>query len=308
MPNRQLTTVRHRCLPLAAVIAPGSLTVIYSPVSNVTNLQVAQLDYSLSTWYSLGPSSSDFEYWSASAEVQRTGFSAATAGQITGASHMYDNQSYTIDFPAPAVRCVTANDTVRAAALAYFEGHFGSGGHLSYISWVGNDDHGLLTANSTGLATGDWSTLDITSTDAAHLFVYSTLGGNYSTYNVLANVTECVLHNATYTAVFSTAKGVSQVTANRTLGDPLPAAATADSSTVASRELAENTYTYQSVMDVFGKLLVGYASAQNSGSKYLYTSFQRTLPTFRDLEQTQTDLETLFQNMTLSMFSNTDLL
>lgn len=52
-------------------------------------------------------------------------------------------------------------------------------------------------------------------------------------------------------------------------------------------------------------MLVGYAY---DDSEVHYSSYKETNVNWNEAEQTQRDLETLFQNFTLSMFSSSDLL
>lgn len=298
-----------------------------APVTNTTLLQVPQLSYNASTWAVAGPISSDRAFWSASSDMQKAGFAAAVTGQVVGALHTYANQTYSLDFHAPAIQCSAANDSVQAAGETFFRGYDGSGGHFAYYSWVGGDDHGVLSqvnaSSSSGTSTDStWQSLDMVSTDAARIFILSSMDSNVSLGNM---VTECVLHNATYSVDFSVQGGVpSAVVSQLTVNEELPAMQSILGSAEPESEIGHEIgygpgvsndgthYSYQAVMDVYGKLLVGYAITQSSatanGMQVYYSSFQRTSVHWYDMNQMRADLETLFQNITLSMFSNSNLL
>ncbi|KAI0871777.1 hypothetical protein GGS24DRAFT_42791 [Hypoxylon argillaceum] len=301
-------------IPLAAIVTPGTLTVVYSPVSQVKSLTVPQPSYNATTWASIGPTSSYMAYWGASSNVQRAGFAAATTGEIVGLPYQYLNESYHMDFSGPAIQCSTANDTVRNATQYNINANRGSGGYFSYWAWVGNDDHGMASDNrSTPYSnldtTGTWLTLDTQSKDAARFFVVSNLGATTHTSQAFfGNVSECLLHNASYNVDVNITNGASSFDIKSlTFNEKLAGQASASSGL--GLTTAERThYSYQSVMDTFGKLLVGYGSTQNGATETTYSSFQRSYVDWTTLEQTQRDLESLFQNMTLSMLSGSNLL
>lgn len=261
----------------------------------------------MSTWASIGPVSSYREFWSASKDVQRAGFGAATTGTILGVPHTYANETYHLDFDGPAVQCQTANDTVRDQVSKTVKENWGSGGYFSYWAWVGNNNHGLLSGNLTMSDT--WETLDADSTDAARVFVYSA-NGTGDPNQLSRQVSECLLYNASYSVDFIIQNGNSVASVNQVnLNTKIPSQMTLtlnDEFVYEPNDTAR--YTYQSVMDTFGQLLVGYAYSQNGGEQVHYTSHLRTHIQWGDLEGTQRQMETLFQNMTLSMFSSSNLL
>jgi len=287
---------------------------VRAPVTNTTLLQIPQLSYNESTWAVHGPISSDLTFWSASTDMQRAGFAAAVTGQVVGALHTYANQTYALDFNAPAIQCSAANDTVQAAAKEFFNFSYESGGqHLAFYSWVGGDVHDVQSqvnaSSSSGTGTdSNWQSLDMVSTDAARIFILSTLDSNVDLDNM---VTECVLHNATYSVDFAVQGGVpSAVVSQLTINEGLPALQSLGVSPNSEMGYNSTRFSYQSVMDVFGKLLVGYARAQSQveGTEVYYSSFERTSVDWQDKIQMGADLETLFQNITLSLFSNSNLL
>lgn len=280
-------------------------------MSNTTALKVAQLSYNLSSWAEYGPTSSDYAFWGATASVQRASFAAATAGEVPNVPHTFMNESYHLDFHGPAIQCTTANDSVRNATQYNINANWGSGGYYQYWSWVGDDDHGLLSINQSLYSNldlkGTWETLDASSTDAARIWVFSATGAAGEGDN-FRNVSECLLHNATYSVDFDIQNGNSVATVQKVHMGEMLAPLSTSQGVLGLQPNESIQYSYQSVMDAMGKLLVGYGFAQNDATETTYTSFLRTYVNWNELEATQRGLEELFQNITMSMFSSSDLL
>lgn len=226
-------------------------------------------------WASMGPSSTSRSFWSASAAVQRAGFAAATTGNIVPARHIKTNETYQLEFYGPAIKCVTADKSVRDAARKTVRAYSGSGGQFSFWAWAGNDHHGLLSSNSTLDLDTTWTTLDL-NVDVSRFSVYSLLGWATETQH-WGNVTECLLHNATYSVEFTNVGGQPTATVQqRTLHERVGALRNASATNGVITTFMGQVYSYQSVMDVLGRLLAGYAYAQNAGTQVTYSSFQRT--------------------------------
>lgn len=183
---------------------------------------------------------------------------------------------------------------------------------------MGEDDHGILPEGRFGDRALTWQTLDEYSADAARIFIFSAMNYRLGPDNL---VTECVLRNATYSVDFAVQDGLpSTVVSQLNINEELPAMGYLyDDDSAKSLEFQEVSnggahFSYQAVMDVFGKLLVGYAQADyggtdgGTGATAYTSSFQRTSVNWFNKTQMRVDLEVLFPNITLSMFSNTKLL
>jgi len=134
--------------------------------------------------------------------------------------------------------------------------------------------------------------------------------------DLFRNVTECALHNATYTARFAFSDspgddggGQRIDVLARELGPGLPRLG-APASSVAGPTPAEAEHmAYQAVVDAVGWLLVGAEHGRGGSLSQTYgSSFQMTGVRWEGWDETQRDLEELFTNVTLSMFASRDLM
>lgn len=192
-----------------------------------------------------------------------------------------------------------------------FEGFTGSWGAFTYWSWTGNDDHGLLSGNSSLFSITDvWAYLDLTSKDAAriHFVTLNPSGINYT-------ATECLLYNASYSIELSFAddalKKIGRTVTPKAKLPSLNAPVIYYNETVTTpwylTTQGERT-SFQAVMQAFGRLLTGYGSAGSmSQSASGISSYQLTSVNWTDTPSMQDNLEMLFQNMTISMLANSAL-
>lgn len=249
-----------RIIPLAAVITPGTLTVTYQQHTNVTGLKVPQLSWNGTTWAEHGPISSSLAFYGASSSVKRAGLAAAMTGEVLNVPHTFVNESYHLDFSGPALSCAMANDSVRSTANKNLNGNSGSGGAYTFWSWTGDDDHGLLNSTGKSMLPSDassgtpWKTLDTSDEDAARIWIMSQSmipvpAG--TSVNRPRNVTECLLHNASYSVDFTLSNGKSVAKVTRlTLNEKLSALSTADGTDLLVKNGPNGThYAYQSIMD-----------------------------------------------------------
>lgn len=194
-----LTIVRG--IPLAAIFAPGSLTV--SPVCSIETMefQVPQPTSNMTNFATV-ETSTDMRL-SSDGRIFKLAYQVASPGESVALSSIYQNQTYHLDFSGPAVRCAPANDSV----VHNLTSDFGitrmfRGEATQFLSRTsGNEPEALKTTK----------TLDYISTDAARIFIMTNTGTwdktdmhsdeRYPPRQV--NVTECLLYNATYSVDFN---------------------------------------------------------------------------------------------------------
>lgn len=299
-----------RTIPIATIITPGSISLDQKPETNVTLLQVPQYNW-LASAYATLPDGAYYGTVYASLQTYKTAYTSAMTGNSLSLPSHFQNQSYLLSFNGPAVQCGLADSTVREMISDLINGENEGSGTLSeYISWVLGDEasHGLtinLTANASQVAptytqlSSPWATLDETSYDTSKIYTMVRTNSN-------ASVTECSLYNATYEVEFvftypeqkhdiSSVQLLNGVAARTFMG---PDGVNASGSEIAS---------YASVMDAFGRLLVGYASFDQYGSNdTVQTSYNLLSIDWYDTNSTYQGLESLFRNITLSFLSNSD--
>lgn len=358
-------------IPFAAIVPPATLSVHAAPSQRSTTATqtIPMLDWNSNNYaqqYQASRSGSFFgddgdtniNYNGPQSYFARLATATTIQGTIPALRAPSLNSSYTLSFLAPAISCEIADN----ALIDEFTGAFGCnprGGNDSctyfffeYIAWtpsgnavvplatqtnssitVAGPDSGMSMGSSLGNLDGGPATLFIAADSTA---------GSTSDWTVL----NCSLWNSSYTVDFAFTNGeqrlsvqdvqhLNPVTSMGSLGTFTPICETSPDQCNGEPALVMNVnqdaINYQSVMDVFGKLLVGaiwiYASDSSDDvvntvstnvmstnlvyTNELFTSFNSNsigqggapLPA-----QTLTPLlnatEELFQNITLSLFSD----
>ena len=241
-------------------------------------------------------------YVKAAPPLSMLAVSVATTSQIISMKSDIANQTYSINFTGPALKCADANSTM-AAKL----------GHLSlddtslfYLAWIGDAAPWLQVENSTFQE----STLQ---NYTFHTSAPDNFGGNPTkradnnlwimTRNrtigayVPFNVKECQLWNASYEIEFAFCNFEQTTTIhNFAYQNPILSVSTVDSN-------ATSAWFHKVVLSGFGSLMVG------ANVEHPTRSYQRSLLVLFDLLNTQNStrfgevLEEVFQNITLSLFS-----
>jgi hypothetical protein len=299
-----------RTIPLATVIAPGSLLTQPMPYSRMVSIQVPQASFDSTSYALVGPTGYNFP----SNLVFRIAYAAAMSGKPLGLPSAYQNQTYELTFFGPAIKCGSADvSTIEAVSKTLAETN---DERLSviYVSWVGDNDHGLLDPSTNTpkgwLQSSPWDSYykaqDQSSSDAARIFVMMNMAGLSGGTSV--HVTECLLHNATYNAKFTFQ--YPQQTIIPTISqyyNPISQSDHDDMVNTVGNATSSAIYSYTAIMEAFGKLLVG-ASIYGSGSGYtaqtVYSTYAYLSINWNESKNVPGDLEALFQNITLSMLSN----
>lgn len=268
-------------------------------------------------------------------------YRAAASGQPVPLSPLYPNVTYRLAFYGPAVKCAASTDRASIRNISIAADHdlnIESG--CNFVSIVGRSSG--LTSSKT-LEDLDKSTLDMGSGNASFVTVM-TRQGNWSRkfdvdtsldsdyaidpfqevpidsssepshtievrsepkYATEANVTECQLYNASYTVDFSfrypEQSHAIQVTEwlNTVSYD------------MVSREVqTEEATSYLAVMDAFGKMLVGSScyKGHHGITVETSTSWSMLKIDWEDGAAVRNGLEQLFQNITLSLLSESVLM
>jgi hypothetical protein len=312
-----------RTIPFAAVVSPGSLSVVPVRTMTTTILQVPQPLYNGTNYGYIQAGGGGYAI-STEKTLYKLAYATASSAQPVSLSSTYENQTYHLQFNGPAVKCGIANDSVvRNLSLQFGEpvDIGGSGNLVLFTSWVAGDEQAYKTQNGQE----QFQTLDTTSTDGARIFVMSNTGlwdstvpgiaFDNSTYHaVRVNVTGCLLFNATYNVEL--AFRYAQQTRNISISSWLnpvaaPSAATwgRGSSLAYPNATANAVISYSAMMNAYGKLLVGI----DESSHYVidapfYTSWNIMDIDWSRSEAVQIGLEQLFQNYTLSLLSDSGLM
>ncbi|KAM0690751.1 hypothetical protein Q7P36_009520 [Cladosporium allicinum] len=248
------------------VVAPGFLTVQPMPTTNTTFFGVPQLDFNTSNFVT--NTRNDY-LRSGDSKIYKLAIRTSVTRQPMLLESTFANETYHLDFAGPAVKWMSANESVvNNLTIDIGTGLFARGrGPIDFLSWVGDDEPvQVLRENVTAV-------LDTNSTDGARLFVMTNTGNWSETITATlrgvpyhhrkVNVTECLLYNATYSVNFD-------------FGFP-----------------------------TFGKMLVGSSTGLLYGAERTYLTSARVLDIdWSSGEAVARDLQQMFQNITLSLLSD----
>jgi hypothetical protein len=246
--------------------------------------------------------------------MNKLAFHTAIAAQTIPIASSYPNESYHLDFYGPAIKCsVLANiSMVRDISIWLSRESIGGIGK-NFVSWVGGGDAYPREEVSD-------ATLDILSENGSRIIVVSDEGDSTTSWNfkdgrtnytaMERNVVECILHNASYSVrtVFRYPQQSDEVSITRWLNTVQPRS----QSLINENVSLDAVVSYLSVMSAFGKLLVGtgywdYTTGSGSYESYL-SSWSILDIDWSNRELVPRQLERLFQNITLSLRSNSGLM
>jgi hypothetical protein len=240
-------------------------------------------------------------------------YHAGASGQPVPLQSTFANETYCLDFEGPAVKCMSADDSM-IYNMTIPHGttlQASSGNPIELLSWVAGDvPSEIFYENGAG-------TLDITSTDAARLFVLTNTGNWSETLSAdsngmpyqfrKVNVTECLLYNATYSVDFIFEH--SGQSRELQIADWLNTVGTMTGSLESNLETKRAVGYYTEIMDAYGKMLVGSSTSSYYGVGHAYLARAKILSiNWSSGEAVATGLEQLFQNITLSLFSEDGLM
>jgi len=317
LPILSLLAVVTWLLPIAAIITPATIVVVaHEEVGNQLSTppqlcfdptQYANLQTTIRTDY-VGPSMN----------LLRTAFSSAMTGQISSIPTAFINESYTLDFVGPALRCDFADASlINQTANAYQKQLTGIESQYHYISWV------PTAVNKFGL-TNATTFLDMVSTDAAHIYIIpnTSVAGPVYGYGMPSNgpygyddLLDCKLFNASYQAFlnFSYPSQTVEVK-SRTLLNPVNAPQDisewhrgAMNNNFEGVKQQAQRISDQAVMDCLGRLLVGYEWWNDGYVVTQQTSWSMMSIDWTNRVKAQQGVEELFENITLSMMSSAPL-
>jgi hypothetical protein len=307
-----------RLLPIAAIITPAAINVITT--DHIMNVQrdPPQLYFDPNHYASL-QTETNGAYVDPSPDTLRTAFGSAMTGQIQGIAQESPNMTYTLDFLGPALTCELADAAFIRSVYGSYMKDIGPDGYMySYLSWVPSNPGGLNSSNLTSMIKEIRPTLDVVSPDAAHIYVIpntSFVGPIFVGQEQMSfddqhygyqDTLECKLYNASYRAFFNlTFANQAIEIQSRELLNPVNVS-TDINQWVLGNAYQEQRICYQSIMDAFGRLIVGSEMKKN-GRASTVGSWNMMAIDWKTRNGTQQGLQQLFQNITLSMLSTPSL-
>jgi hypothetical protein len=203
-----------RLLPIAAIITPAAINVVLT--EKITNSQgnPPQHSFDPKHYGLLNTEWSFSDYIGPSPDTLRAAFGSAMTGRILGVAQESPNMTYTLQFIGPALRCDHADANLTEEVYETYMKHIGpAGDKYSFAAWVPDTD-GRGRGNLTAITKDVMPTLDLSSTDAAHIHIIpnTSLIGPYfagreqmtsnKTHYGYQDLLDCKLYNASYKALF----------------------------------------------------------------------------------------------------------
>jgi len=299
-------------MAIITVISPGFLTVQPLPSTDITELQVPQPYFNM-TNFGTRQSSGGQSLVSGDSRIYKLAYHAGASSQPVPLESTFANETYHLDFEGPAVKCMSANDSV-VYNITIDHGtvlQASSGNPVELLSWVAGDVPSEVVREKGA------HTLDMTSADAARLFVMTNTGNWSETLGAdsngmpyqyrKVNVTECLLYNATYSVHFAF-KFPGQSRDLRIVNWLNPVATITDL-TRPNPDTEPAVVSYTAIMDAFGKMLVGTSTKSHYGADKAYLTSSKILNIdWSSGDAVARGLEQLFQNITLSLLSDEGLM
>jgi hypothetical protein len=230
----------------------------------------------------------------------------AASGAPVHLQSSYQNQTYKLVFNGPALKCGPASDAVtHNASLTYANS---TSYMYDFASWTGFDVPVMDQQYQISIgAYGDaYQPYGGSMTEASISVMIPSLIYNASANgHTPVNVTECVLYNATYDVDFTfhypnqthVVQSVSWINTVSIVYD--------DPRWGVERAKEDDTLSYVTMMTAYGRLLVGDSRIDHYGSlTNQRTNFRMATINWTDTDAVQQGMETLFQNFTLSLLSD----
>ena len=257
----------------------------------------------------------------------RTAFGSAMTGQILPVSQAQPNMSYTLQFLAPALRCGPADETIVSDMLdVNVQMYIGIENRYHYISWVPPAADDPVNISRSLQRTDRLDTIDLYSPDVAHIYIIPNTSTTWPVFVGGSQVTpqdahygyqdliDCKLYNASYKTLFNfifptqtinveLQEFLNPVNLSQDITDWWFEDGTPDQIAHEAQRIS-----YQSIMDAFGRLLVGYEWDRDGFVTTEKTSWNMLAIDWTSREKTQSGLEQLFQNITLSLLSTPSLM
>jgi len=161
-----LTVSLGSLLPIAAVIAPATLSVKSAPVSPVPSMSilVPRPDFKSLKYVAAGPYGDGFKdpqlpvnasewvtglgYNAPSDMVDRVVSSVASSGELLQITPPFFNSSWELDFHGPALKCDDLSDRAILKHIVRAYGDTGCAFAPNFVAWVPNYETGILPFNN----------------------------------------------------------------------------------------------------------------------------------------------------------------
>lgn len=309
-------------MPIAAIVSPGTMIVTPSMGNKTVFHGVPQFDYRNFVPFLARLSSGTGGITGLGQDILRLALGSVTTESILTIKPPAVNSTYSLDFYAPALKCELSPAEDATSLHSQYRAWIDLQDHqLIYYSWVpsGPCPNGSIANyppfDSTTFSTFDQCAFDFKgSADDGrparlNIFLPTHPYGWLMANSVLLN---CSLNNASYTVGFAFRDGAQLLDVKRKelVNGVQNFPYSVSNFTDDSIPLASKVAVYNSIMDAFGRIMVGKVQTLNWGyptpisTLIMSTGMRKLLPT-ADNATLAPAVELLFQNITLSFLSDT---
>jgi hypothetical protein len=301
--------ISSRSIPIAAIVAPGSLTVFPQSTNETISLPVRQLDFNYSNFGTfVGGGSTELL---GDPRIYNLAFRTASTGEtieLDSPGH-YQNISYHLDFRGPAVKCASASEEFLYNLTYQYGVKADTMIKYRFLSWTDTlletppEDEVIRFPGTRPEDARIYSRVYVM-TNEGSWNVTRTYNGTESLRYRQVNVTECLLYNASYSVDFRF-EYPSQ-TRNASVSDWLnPVVSLSNREQRGDNLTVQETLSYAAVMDAFTQMLVGEARKDKYRVEKVTSTIWKLSPIgWKDGAAVVHGLEELFQNITLGLLSD----
>ena len=301
--------ISSRSIPIAAIVAPGSLTVFPQSTNETISLPVRQLDFNYTNFGTfVGGGSTELL---GNPRIYNLAFRTASTGEtieLDSPGH-YQNISYHLDFRGPAVKCASASEEFLYNLTYQYGVKADTMIKYRFLSWTDTlletppEDEVIRFPGTRPEDARLYSRVYVM-TNEGSWNVTRTYNGTESLRYRQVNVTECLLYNASYSVDFRF-EYPSQ-TRNASVSDWLnPVVSLSNREQRGDNLTVQETLSYAAVMDAFTQMLVGEARKDKYRVEKVTSTIWKLSPIgWKDGAAVVHGLEELFQNITLGLLSD----
>ena len=304
-----------RLLPIAAIIAPGTLIVATVPRTTILSQIVPQLDLrnKPDTFGLFVAISTTTVFFDATSDVIRLSLASASSKSILQITPPQPNSSYSLDFRGPTLSCWPAADSELESFRKQLDNFTAGDSAVNYFSWTPEGDHPNID-DPIPFDTADFRPYDDRESNNTSPTLFMWAGADNATYLHTGTLIGCSLNSVTYTVDFHFED--TQQTLDVKRGNDLTKYIVGgfNSSDPELDAKYNATIPYQAIMSAFGRIMVGsiivgftsaaVAAAATTLSTLVQSTGLNSLLYSADNATLAHAVEEMFQNITFSLMSD----
>lgn len=298
-----------RSIPIAAIVAPGSLTVFPQSTNETVSLPVRQLDFNYTNFGTfVGGGSTELL---GDPRIYNLAFRTASTGEMIALDSPghYPNFSYHLDFRGPAVKCASASEEFLYNLTYQYGVKADTMIKMRFLAWTNTlletppEDEAIRFPGTSPKDARLYSRVYVMTNEGSWNVTRTYNGTEHRRYRQV-NVTECFLYNASYSVDYRFEYPSQSQYAS--VSDWLnPVTSLSNREQRGDNLTVQEILSYATVMDSFTQMLVGEAKKDKYRVEKVTSTIWKLCPIgWKDGVVVAQGLEELFQNITLGLLSD----